>query len=92
MKRKRFVKIMMAHGIDRNTVNHLAEFGRSMEMSYFNVLLPFFSMDREEEPVVLEHGKSFAFDVDEPNHEDSWVDMAGYAACGAELACRGGAV
>lgn len=27
-----------------------------------------------------------------PNHEDSWVDLAGYAACGAELACRGGAV
>ena len=27
-----------------------------------------------------------------PNHEDSWVDLVGYAACGAELACRGGAV
>ena len=25
-----------------------------------------------------------------PNHEDSWVDLVG--ACGAELACRGGAV
>ena len=27
-----------------------------------------------------------------PNHEDSWVDLAGYAACGAEIACRGGTV
>ena len=27
-----------------------------------------------------------------PNHEDSWVDLVGYAACGAELACRGGEV
>lgn len=27
-----------------------------------------------------------------PEHMDSWVDLAGYAACGAELACRGGAV
>lgn len=27
-----------------------------------------------------------------PQQMDSWVDLAGYAACGAELACRGGAV
>lgn len=27
-----------------------------------------------------------------PQHMDSWVDLAGYAACGAEIACRGGAV
>ena len=67
MTRKRFVKIMMAHGIDRNTVNRLAEFGRSMEMSYFNMLLPFFSMDREEEPIVLQQGKSFAFEMDAPD-------------------------
>lgn len=24
----------------------------------------------------------------QPNHQDSWVDLAGYAACGAEIACR----
>lgn len=23
-----------------------------------------------------------------PNHKDSWVDMAGYTACGGEIACR----
>lgn len=26
-----------------------------------------------------------------PDHEDSWVDLAGYAACGAEIACARGA-
>ena len=25
-----------------------------------------------------------------PDHEDSWVDLAGYAACGAEIACARG--
>ena len=24
-----------------------------------------------------------------PNHRDSWIDIAGYAACGAECACKG---
>jgi hypothetical protein len=24
-----------------------------------------------------------------PNHRDSWVDIAGYAACGAECALKG---
>ena len=62
MTRKRFVKIMMAHGIDRNTVNRVAEFGRSMEMSYFNMLLPFFSMDREKEPILPEREMSSAFE------------------------------
>lgn len=23
----------------------------------------------------------------QPDHQDSWVDLAGYAACGAEIAC-----
>ena len=27
-----------------------------------------------------------------PQHMDSWVDLAGYASCGGEIACRGGAV
>jgi len=24
----------------------------------------------------------------QPNHQDSWTDLAGYAACGAEIACK----
>lgn len=24
----------------------------------------------------------------QPAHEDSWIDIAGYAACGAEIACK----
>ena len=24
-----------------------------------------------------------------PDHEDSWVDLAGYAACGGEISCVG---
>ena len=24
-----------------------------------------------------------------PDHRDSWIDIAGYAACGAECACKG---
>ena len=27
-----------------------------------------------------------------PQHMDSWVDLAGYASCGGEIACRGGAI
>lgn len=27
--------------------------------------------------------------VDRPRHEDSWVDLAGYAACGAEVTSTG---
>lgn len=27
-----------------------------------------------------------------PQHMDSWVDLAGYASCGGEIACRGGVV
>lgn len=23
-----------------------------------------------------------------PNHKDNWVDLAGYAACGGEIACQ----
>lgn len=27
--------------------------------------------------------------IDNPTHQDSWIDIAGYAACGAEVAtCR----
>ena len=28
----------------------------------------------------------FARLENQPNHEDSWIDVAGYAACGAEIA------
>jgi hypothetical protein len=27
--------------------------------------------------------------VEAPQHDDSWVDLAGYAACGAEVVSRG---
>lgn len=69
MTRKKFVKLMMAHGLDRNMANHLAEFVRRFNMSYFNMSWPFFSMDQAEEPLVLVRRKSFAFEVDEPDFE-----------------------
>lgn len=27
-----------------------------------------------------------------PNHDDSWIDLAGYAACGSEVSCTSGEV
>ena len=37
MTRKRFVKLMMAYGLDRNTANDLSKIFRRINMGYFDL-------------------------------------------------------
>jgi len=43
------------------------------------------SLTREEQTIIMMLHK-IARLIQSPQHEDSWVDLAGYAACGAEIA------
>lgn len=62
MTRKRFVKLMMAYGLDRNAANDLSKIFRRINMGYFDLYRPILTLNKTKEPLVLEQGKSFAFE------------------------------
>ena len=67
MTSKRFVKLMLAYGLDRNTANDLSKIFRRINIGYFDLYRPILTLNKTKEPLVMEQGKSFAFEMDAPD-------------------------
>ena len=49
MTRKRFVKLMMAYGLDRNTANDLSKIFRRINIGYFDLYRPILTLNKTKD-------------------------------------------
>ena len=74
-----------AHGDPENNFSNIARFWNAHLRARHDALPAGFELDATDVAIMMAGMKMARLSFN-PSHEDSWIDLAGYAACGMEIA------